>query len=118
MALDQLTILVNKYRKLSEVSDNKYNDSAVDDAYDAIIEYLNNSNEKIIIKASCNKEVYIKDLSDCEDIIDSLIEKRMTLHEALVYDIQQTKTNEYYIDWDDITFTIEDENGKELGKFN
>lgn len=116
MALDQLTLLVNKYRRLYDASEDPFGDPAVEKAYDEIVNYLENSNEKVIIKATYSKEVYIKDVGEYDVIIEFLTEDRMTLQEALASDIQQN--SEYYVESGDINFIVEDENGKEIRKFD
>lgn len=111
MALDQLTILVNRYRRLAEAEDP--DESAIDSAYEAIEDYLRNNNKRFIIRASAEVEINTSELGDYDWLIDRLVEERQTIDEAMAADFEYDCTT--YIGWDDVHLSIEDENGKKLG---
>lgn len=118
MALDELTLLINRCRRLQENNENGENEDKIEEIRDKIAELLSNSNEKVIIKCSYEREVCMSDLylEDYHDwMIDKLVDGRLSQEEALLEDIQSNLDN--YVCWDDITVTIEDKNGNELDSF-
>ena len=118
MALDKLTLLINRCRRLKESNENGENDDKIDELYDDIATLLSESNEKVILKASYEREVCMHnfDSSDyCNWIIDNLVDRHMSQEEILAEDIRESLDN--YICWDDVTITIEDKNGNELDSF-
>lgn len=118
MALNKLTLLINRYRRLRDNSEDGDNDDKLENLKDKIVDLLSNSDEKVIIKCSCEREVYMSDLplSDYYDfVIDNLVDDNMSQEEILTEDIRNNLDN--YITWDDITITIKDKNGKELKSF-
>ena len=110
MALDQLTLLVNKYRRLRDAEEP--NESAIDAAYEAIEDYLRKNNKRFIIRATAEVEFDTSEMEDYEWIIDRLVDDRQTLDDAIAEDFKNDCS--YYISWDDIHLTLEDENGKKL----
>lgn len=118
MALDRLTLLINRCRRLKENNENGENESKLDELYDEIADLLSKSNEKVIIKCSYEREVCMGDFDSqdyCDWIIDQLVDNHMDQEEVLTEDIRNNLDN--YVCWDDITITIEDKNGNELDSF-
>lgn len=118
MALDQLTLLINRCRRLAENNENGENDNKLDELYDEIAELLSRSNEKVVLKCSYEREVCMGDFDSGdyhEWIIDELVYGHMSREEILTNDIRNSLDN--YVCWDDITITIEDKNGNELDSF-
>jgi len=118
MALDRLTLLINRCRRLKENNENGVNDDKIDKLYDEIADLLSESNEKVIIKCSYEREVRMGDFG-CQDycdwVIDQLVDNHMDQEEVLTEDIRNNLDN--YVCWDDVTITIEDKNGNELDSF-
>lgn len=118
MALDQLTLLINRCRRLKANNENGENDDKLEELYDEIADLLSESKEKVIIKCSYEREVRMGDF-DCQDyydwIIDRLVDERTDQETILADDIRNNLDN--YVCWDDITITIEDKNGNELDSF-
>lgn len=118
MALDELTLLVNRCRRLQENNENGENDNRIDEIREKIADLLSKSNEKVIIKCSYEREVCMSDF-DSDDyydwIIDELVDEHRDQEEILTDDIQQNLDR--YVTWDDIEVTIEDKNGNELDSF-
>lgn len=118
MALDRLTLLINRCRRLKENNEDGGNDNKLDELYGEIADLLSHSNEKVIIKCSYEREVRIGDF-DYQDywdwIINRLVDDHMDQEEVLTEDIRNSLDN--YVCWDDITITIEDKNGNELDSF-
>lgn len=110
MEIDQLTVLVNRYRRLKEAEEP--NESALEKAYDDIVDYLQNNNRRFIVRASAEVEFNTSEDSDFDWLIDYLVDDRMTLDEAIAEDFKNDCSN--YIGWDDIHLSIENEDGKEL----
>lgn len=118
MTLDKLTLLINRYRRLRDNNEDGDNDNKLENLEDKIADLLSNSDEKVIIKCYCEREVCMSDLpsSDYYDwVINNLVDDNMSQEEILTEDIRNNLDN--YITWDDITITIEDKNGKELKSF-
>lgn len=115
MALDQLTLLVNKYRRLRDSEET--NDEALDEAYEAIEDYLRNNNRRFIIKASAEVEYNTSEMEDYVWLVDSLVDERQTIDEAIAEDFK-TGDCDLYISWEDIHLSLEDENGKELARLD
>ena len=118
MALDRLTLLINRCRRLKENNENGVNDDKIDKLYDEIADLLSESNEKVILKCSYEREIRMCDFGsqDCYDwIIDKLVDERTDQETILANDIRNDPDN--YVCWDDITITIEDKNGNELDSF-
>ena len=118
MALDELTLLVNRCRRLQENNENGENDDRIDEIRKKIANLLSKSNEKVIIKCSYEREVCMSDFgsTDFYDwIIDELVEEHKNQEEILTDDIRETF--ERYVSWDDIKVIIEDKNGHELDSF-
>lgn len=114
MALDQLTILVNKCRRLREAEEP--DELAIDAAYEAIENYLRENNKRFIIRASAEVEVNTSEMEDYAWIIDRLVNDRQTLDDAIAEDFEDDCS--YYISWDDIHLILEDENGKKLSSLD
>ena len=118
MALDELTLLVNRCRRLQENNENGENDDRIDEIREKIADLLSKSNEKVIIKCSYEREVCMSDF-DSDDyydwIIDQLVDDHMDQEEILTRDIQNNLDR--YACWDDVEITIEDKNGNELDSF-
>lgn len=118
MALDELTLLVNRCRRLQENNENGENDDRIDEIREKIADLLSRSNEKVIIKCSYEREVCMSDF-DSDDfydwIIDELVDGHMNQEEILTHDIQENLDR--YVSCDDIKITIEDKNGNELDSF-
>lgn len=118
MALDELTLLVNRCRRLHNSNENGENDDKIDEIYDKIVELLSKSKEKVILKCSYEREVCMSDFNsdDYYDwIIDGLVCGYMSQEEVLLGDIRNHPDS--YVCWDDVTVTIEDKNGNELDSF-
>lgn len=118
MALDELTLLINRCRRLQENNENGKNEDKIEEIRDKIADLLSNSNEKIIIKCSYECEVCVSGLctEDYHDwMIDKLVDGHLSQEEALLKDIRSNLDN--YVCWDDITVTIWDKNGNELDSF-
>ena len=118
MALDELTLLVNRCRRLQENNENGENDNKIDELREKIADLLSRSDEKVIIKCSCEREVCMSDFGsdDYYDwIIDELINDRKDQEEILTHDIQANLDR--YVCWEDVVITIEDKNGNELDSF-
>lgn len=115
MALDRLTLLINRCRRLKESNENGVNDDKIGKLYDEIADLLSESNEKVIIKCSFEREVRMGDFDYYDWIIDKLVDERTDQETILVDDIRNDPDN--YVCWDDITITIEDKNGNELDSF-
>lgn len=118
MALDRLTLLINRCRRLKENNENGENEDKLDELYDEIADLLSQSNEKVIIKCSYEREVCMGDFDSqdyCDWIIDQLVDNHMDQEEVLTEDIRNNLDN--YVCWDDVTITIEDKNGNELDSF-
>lgn len=118
MALDELTLLVNRCRRLQENNENGENDDRIDEIREKIADLLSKSNEKVIIKCSYEREVCMSDF-DSDDyydwIIDELVDEHRDQEEILTDDIRQNLDR--YVTWDDIEVIIEDKNGNELDSF-
>lgn len=115
MALNKLTLLINRCRRLKESNENGVNDDKIGKLYDEIADLLSESNEKVIIKCSFEREVRMGDFDYYDWIIDKLVDERTDQETILVDDIRNDPDN--YVCWDDITITIEDKNGNELDSF-
>lgn len=118
MALDELTLLVNRCRRLQENNENGENDDRIDEIREKIADLLSKSNEKVIIKCSYEREVCMSDFDSCdyyEWIIDELVDERRDQEEILTNDIRQNF--DCYVSFEDIEVTIEDKNGNELDSF-
>ena len=118
MALDRLTLLINRCRRLKESNENGVNDDKIGKLYDEIADLLSESNEKVIIKCSYEREVCMGDFcsSGYSDwMIDQLVDNHMNQEEVLTNDIRNNLDD--YVCWDDINVTIEDKNGNELDSF-
>lgn len=118
MALNRLTLLISRCRRLKESNENGVNDDKIGKLYDEIADLLSESNEKVIIKCSYEREVCMGDF-DSQDyydwIIDKLVDERTDQETILVDDIRNDPDNYFW--WDDINVTIEDKNGNELDSF-
>lgn len=118
MALDELTLLVNRCRRLQENNENGENDNRIDEIREKIADLLSRSNEKVIIKCSYEREVCMSDF-DSDDfhdwIIDELVYEHRDQEEILTEDIRQNLDR--YVGWEDIEVIIEDKNGNELDSF-
>lgn len=118
MALDELTLLVNRCRRLQENNENGENDNRIDEIREKIADLLSRSNEKVIIKCSYEREVCMSDF-DSDDfhdwIIDELVDEHRDQEEILTEDIRQNLDR--YVGWEDIEVIIEDKNGNELDSF-
>lgn len=118
MALDELTLLVNRCRRLQENNENGENDNRIDEIREKIADLLSRSNEKVIIKCSYEREVCMSDF-DSDDfhdwIIDKLVDEHRDQEEILTEDIRQNLDR--YVGWEDIEVIIEDKNGNELDSF-
>lgn len=118
MALDRLTLLINRCRRLKENNENGENDDKLDKLYNEIADLLSESKEKVIIKCSYEREVCMRDLgcSDyCDWVIDRLVDEHTDQETILADDIRNNL--DIYVCWDDIIITIEDKNGNELDSF-
>lgn len=118
MALDELTLLVNRCRHLRESNEDGDNDDKIDEIEEKIADILSKSDEKVIIRGSYEKEVRMSDLYYPEyfdKVIDYLVDDHMSQEEILAKDIRYNTSN--YVDWDHIKITIEDKNGNELDSF-
>lgn len=118
MALDELTLLVNRCRRLQENNENGENDNRIDEIREKIADLLSKSNEKVIIKCSYEREVCMSAFDfnfDNDWIIDELVDGHKSQQEVLVNDIRNYLDD--YVTWDDVTITIEDKNGNELDSF-
>ncbi len=109
MALDQLTLLINRCRRLKANNENGENDDKLEKLYNEIADLLSESKEKVIIKCSYEREVCMGDF-DYQDyydwIIDNLVDEHTDQETVLTNDIRDNLNN--YVCWDDITITIED----------
>lgn len=118
MALDELTLLVNRCRRLQENNEDGENDNRIDEIREKIADLLSRSNEKVIIKCSYEREVCMSDF-DSDDfhdwIIDELVYEHRDQEEILTEDIRQNFDR--YVGWEDIEVIIEDKNGNELDSF-
>lgn len=118
MALNKLTLLINRCRRLKANNENGENDDKLEELYDEIADLLSESKEKVIIKCSYEREVCMGDF-DCQDyydwIIDRLVDEHADPETILVDEISNNLGN--YVCLDDITITIEDKNGNELDSF-
>lgn len=118
MALDELTLLVNRCRRLQENNENGENDNRIDEIREKIANLLSRSNEKVILKCSYEREVCMGDY-DSDDfydwIIDKLVDEHRNQEEILTEDIRENLDR--YVSWEDIKVTIEDKNGNELDSF-
>ena len=118
MALNKLTLLINRCRRLKANNENGENDDKLEELYDEIADLLSESKEKVIIKCSYEREVCMGDF-DCQDyydwIIDRLVDEHADPETILVDEISNSLGN--YVCLDDITITIEDKNGNELDSF-
>ncbi len=118
MALDELTLLINRCRRLQENNENGENDNKIEDIREKIANLLSRSNEKVVLRCSYEREVCMSDLSfgDYYDwVIDQLVDDRMDQEEILTNDIR--KNLDHYACWEDVKITIEDKNGNELDSF-
>lgn len=118
MALDELTLLINRCRRLQDTNELGCNDDKIGEIRDKIADLLSKSNERVIIKCSYEKEICMGNFfpEDYYDwIIDRLIDSGKSQVEVLADDIRDDCTN--YIDWDDSIITVEDKDGNELHTF-
>lgn len=118
MALNELTLLINRCRKLQENNENGENEDRIDEIRDKIADLLSESDEKVTITCSYEREVCMKDYysEDYFDwIIDKLVDTKMSQEEIMVEDIRDNLDS--YVTWDDITVTIKDKHGNELDSF-
>lgn len=118
MALDELTLLINRCRRLQENNENGENDDRIDEIRGEIAGLLHKSNEKVVVKCSYEKEICMGDfdLEDYHDwIIDMLVDKHMNQEEILTEDVRQNL--DHYVGWEDVEIIIEDKNGNELDSF-
>lgn len=114
MAVDELKLLVNRLRRLEEAEDKDEN--KIDELRDKIEEILSESNVKVIVRCSYDREVRMDGFDDYEWIIDRMVDdSTLTQEDILVGDIKNNI--DCYVSWDDINVTIEDENGNELDSF-
>lgn len=119
MALDELTLLVNRCRRLQESNEDGNNTDKIEEIKEKIVNMLSKSDEKVIIRCSYEREVYMSDLdyqSYYDWVIDYLVDGHMNQEEILVEDIRYNTSN--YIDLHNINITIEDKNGNELYSFH
>ena len=118
MALDELTLLVNRCRRLQESNEDGDNSDKIEEIREKIANMLSKSDEKVIIRCSCEREICMSDL-DYQDyydwVIDYLVDDHMSQEEILAKDIRYNTSN--YVDWDNINITIEDKNGNKLDSF-
>lgn len=118
MALDELTLLVNRCRRLQESNKDGDNTDKIEEIREKIANMLSKSDEKVIIRCSYEREICMSDL-DYQDyydwVIDYLVDDHMNQEEILAKDIRYNTSN--YVDWDNINITIEDKNGNELDSF-
>lgn len=118
MALDELTLLVNRCRRLQENNESGENTDKIEEIREKIANMLSKSDEKVIIRCSYEREICMSDL-DYQDyydwVIDYLVDDHMNQEEILAKDIRYNTSN--YVDWDNINITIEDKNGNELDSF-
>jgi hypothetical protein len=111
MALDELTLLINRCRRLTEDNDNDYTTDKIEELRNKIYDLLKKSNEKVIVKGYSKDEVSIEDF-DYDDIIEALIDHPgTTVRDYMIYSINETP-GDYIYGYDKII--IEDTNGKEL----
>ena len=118
MALDELTLLVNRCRRLQENNENGENDNRIDEIREKIANLLSKSNEKVIIKCSYERAVCMSGFGSdnyYDWIIEQLVDGHMDQEEILTHDIQENLDR--YVSWEDIKVTIEDKNGNELDSF-
>lgn len=119
MALDELTLLVNRCRRLQENNESGENTDKIEEIREKIANMLSKSDEKVIIRCSYEREICMSDLdyqSYYDWVIDYLVDDHMNQEEILAKDIRYNTSN--YVDWDNINITIKDKNGNELYSFH
>lgn len=114
MALDELRVLLNRLRRLKESEEP--DDDKIEELREKIADLLSESDVKVIIKCSFEREVRMDDFEEYDWVIDRLVENStLTQEDLLVDDIRDCL--EGYVSWDDIQVTIESEDGEELDSF-
>lgn len=114
MAINELKLLVNRLRRLEESDDP--NMDKIKELRDKISSMLSESKVKVKVKCFYECEVRMNQFDDYDWVIDRLVnDPTLTQEEILTYDIRTDVDN--YINWANINFIIEDENGKELDNF-
>lgn len=114
MALDQLRVLLNRLRRLEESEEP--DEAKIDELREKIADLLSESDVKVRIKCSFEREVRMDDFEEYDWVIDKLVEdSTLTQEDFLVWDIRNDL--DCYVCWDDIQVTIENENGEELDSF-
>lgn len=116
MALDKVRILVNRLNRLYEKEYYSYEEE--EKLQDEIATELQNSDKKVVVKCSLEREVCIKDLGQetiYNHIIPKLCDDGADQEAALAETI--TEYVDDFICWRDIEVVIEDKNGKELERF-
>lgn len=114
MALDELRVLLNRLRRLEESEEP--DEAKIDELREKIADILAESDVKVRIKCSFEREVRMDDFEEYDWVIDRLVEdSTLTQEDILVDDIRNDL--DCYVCWDDIQVTIESEDGEELDSF-
>lgn len=111
MALDELRILLNKLRRLEENEESDEN--KIDELRGKIADLLAESDVKVIIKGSFEREARMDDIEEYGWVIDRLVEdSTLTQEDILVDDIRCNL--DCYVGWEDVLITVESADGEEL----
>ena len=114
MALDELRVLLNRLRRLEESEEP--DEAKIDELREKIADLLSESDVKVRLKCSFEREVRMDDFEEYDWVIDKLVEdSTLTQEDILVDDIRNDL--DCYVCWDDIQVTIESEDGEELDSF-
>lgn len=114
MALDELRVLLNRLRRLEESEEP--DEAKIDELREKIADLLSESDVKVRLKCSFERDVRMDDFEEYDWVIDRLVEdSTLTQEDILVDDIRNDL--DCYVCWDDIQVTIESEDGEELDSF-
>lgn len=118
MALNELTVKINKLRRLRDNNEDGLNDDKIDALTEEIKSLLmNNTESKLKIVCYYEAEVSMADIPEyqLEYIIDDMVDEDKTEEEALLRDIDSDLSN--YVTWDDVQVTIQDLKGNVLSVY-
>lgn len=116
MALDKLTLLINRVRRLEENNENGELDDKIDELREQISDLISDSGVTIKVKAFYEREVSASDFdSDNGWIIDEMVERKKSLEEILSDDVMNNARD--YICWEDLCIVTEDSDGNEIDEY-
>lgn len=116
MALDKLTLLINRVRRLEENNENGELDDKIDELRDKISDLISDSGVIIKVKVFYEREVSASDFdADNSWIIDEMVEKKKSLEEILSDDVMNNARD--YVCWEDLHIVTEDSDGNEIDEY-